>query len=758
MAYSGGDAALTRLQEAIARQRRELEFSRREAASRSVIDLARGMLMHQLACSPDEASRQLEDLADRACVSVTAMAAEITSQDPPDGAHDARWHRLSLARPELEQCDDANALAEVMLEQILRPSGAVAVVLWRIETDGGMQIAGHAGLSAWEASRWQRIHPEMSTLPQEAARAAAELWIPAGHDQASHDPLVGADWPDGARAALPLRDSGWVAGVMLVCWPEPREDFDEKLRAELVALADTAAHAIWRVPVPGGSDDQSVSSVTGLLDTLLDGLLVASAIHDDDGKLVDFRINHLKGHLPGGPAASDEGATGARLLETYPWAASPGGLFDQCAAVLETGLTKSVTSDTAAAATDEGGTRETSTLRIGQFFGGVAMAWREIGDADRLAALLQHAQRLGRIGAWEENLETGDVRWTESTYQLFGLPQTAPVSITDLDDLVAVADLPSLRSFRRQLTAQRRQSAAAFRIIKADDGSERQIRAYAEPIGGTATATIVRGAYQDVSSDYHTQLAFAAAREQLADTEERALEDHRLAVRLQEAITPRVAGPVSAPGLDVAARYRPSESGTIVSGDWYDILELPNQHTLLVIGDIAGHGLDAVTGMVALRNALRGLVAASAQPADLLAWLNKTAYNFGPGLMGTAICGWFDPVSKTLRWARAGHLPPILARGRDADVLGLPRGVILGADVDASYDEATTSLRSGDAVVLYTDGLIERRGVPIDTAIAGLLDQASSPDADTSRYADHLLEQAAPNTEDDACLVTIRVR
>jgi serine phosphatase RsbU (regulator of sigma subunit) len=290
----------------------------------------------------------------------------------------------------------------------------------------------------------------------------------------------------------------------------------------------------------------------------------------------------------------------------------------------------------------------------------------------------------------------------------------------------------------------------------------RQIRAYAEPVtdaGGTVIA--MRGVYQDVSADYHTRLAFAAAREQLADTEERAAEEHRLAIRLQEAITPRSAEPdelVEAAGLDVAARYRPSGEGSLVSGDWYDTVLLPSKKVLLVVGDIAGHGLDAVTGMVAVRNSLRGLAITGASPATLLDWLNRAAAHFTDGVLGTAICGLYDPADRTLRWARAGHLPPVLVRDGKAEELPLPEGLLLGADPDAVYAEEVTRLRLGDTLLLFTDGLIERRDEPIDDAIAGLVRAASRPVGEVSGYADHLLGQAASNTDDDACLVAVRVR
>src|SRR5262249_26354738 len=300
----------------------------------------------------------------------------------------------------------------------------------------------------------------------------------------------------------------------------------------------------------------------------------------------------------------------------------------------------------------------------------------------------------------------------------------------------------------------RMESAAAFRVVRADDGSVRQIRAYAEPVTDASGAVIaMRGVYQDVSADYHTGLAFAAAREQLADTEERAAEEHRLAIRLHEAIAPRSAAPnelVEAAGLDVAARYRPSGEGNLVSGDWYDTVLLPSKKVLLVVGDIAGHGLDAVTGMVAVRNSLRGLAITGAGPGTLLDWLNRAAAHFTDGVLGTVICGLYDPADRSVRGARAGRLPPIRVRNGRAKELPLPEGLLLGADPDARYTEDVATLRLGDTLLMFTDGLIERRDEPIDEAIAALLRVASHPVADIGGYAGHLLAEAPSNTGDDA--------
>ena len=254
------------------------------------------------------------------------------------------------------------------------------------------------------------------------------------------------------------------------------------------------------------------------------------------------------------------------------------------------------------------------------------------------------------------------------------------------------------------------------------------MRAFAEPVTDQAgTLVAVRGAYQDVSADYHTQVAFAATRDRLADTEERAEEEHRLALRLQQAITPRAAEPVEIPGLDVAARYRPAGPGNLVSGDWYDTVPLPGGEVLLVVGDIAGHGIDAVTGMVALRNCLRGLAITGAGPAALLGWLNEVACHLTDGIIGTVVCGLFDPADRTLRWSRAGHLPPLLVRDGVARELPLPIGVLVGADPASRYHEVTTALVPGDALLLFTDGLIERHDEAIDDSLKTLLPPGQRP-------------------------------
>jgi serine phosphatase RsbU (regulator of sigma subunit)/PAS domain-containing protein len=754
---ANGDGAVGRLTSVIARQRQELNAVGSRAAARCVVDLARGMLMERLGCGPAEAQRQLAHLAAEAGTTVAELAAEVTSEDPVAAAEQAD-RRPSLAGAAIEVADDGAGIAAALLDQTLAPAGATAVALWLNDPDGSLQLAGEAGFGPAEASRWRRIHPEMNSLIPRVARDGGELWWPAGRPAGDSTPLMGR-WPAGARAVLPLRVAGATLGVMEACWPEPLEDFDAALRRQLTALADVCAQALGaRLPNGDLAADHGASWLFGLLDGVVESAMFACALRDVDGRVTDFRIDHISAGFSDPAGRNPAELAGRTLLEAYPAAAIDGGLYDQAAQALASGEPLHISVGVIAALGDAA-MAPVLNIRIAPLFDGVVIAWRRADEAERLAVLLQHAERLGRIGGWEENLLTGDVRWTDPTFALFGQQPGDPIRVADLHAHVPADDVPGIERFRDTLLRERRATAAAFRIIRADDGSTRQMRAFAEPVTDPAgTLVALRGAFQDVSAQYHTQVALAATRDRLADSEERAQEEHRLALRLQQAITPRSAKPVEAAGLDVAARYRPAGAGNLVSGDWYDTVMLPTGQVLLAVGDIAGHGIDAVTGMVALRNCLRGLAITGAGPAALLGWLNSVACHLTDGIIGTAICGLYDPVSRNLRWARAGHLPPVLVRDGGAAELPLAQGILLGADPDASYQEITTSLRSGDTLLLFTDGLIERRADPIDDAVRSLLRIAGRPVHDLARYADELMASAASDTDDDACLVAVHIQ
>jgi serine phosphatase RsbU (regulator of sigma subunit) len=787
---AGGDDDMLRLVAVIDHQRRELDRILGAAAEQSVVAMARGVLMERLGLSSAEAASQLAGLAAATGVSLAEMAAAVLSPDAavgPDLTSDVHAPGPKAAEAEgpgkdgrpgfgspwaeaaAELAADGAELASTVAGQV--PMGAAAVVLWLLEADGALALLGAAGLSSGEAGRWRHIPPQLDCAPQRVARGAADLWWSGGRPETDSAPVTGT--PGGARVVLALRErNGELIGVMEASWPEPVAAFTTEIRQRLSSLAAGCARVVRARLAHGDlAAAQPKSAVYTLLDGLADSVFVVQAIRDDAGQVTDFSIEHVS---PGfrDPAGRTD-LTKLTLLEAYPASVSGQGLFARARQVLADGVSQHVPGPLSASlasglpVNDSGvgaGQAALADLRAVRFFDGVIFTWHREGLDGRLAALLDHVQRLGRLGGWEENLVTGTVRWTDSAFELFGLASRpgAEIPLADLYSYVMAADKPAVKRFRHNLLEQGETLTATFRVVHPDDRSIKQIRVFAEPVPDAAGRVVaLRGAFQDVSAHYHTQVALAATRDQLADSEQRVAEEHLLALRLQQAIMPPDEEPVEAAGIDVAVRYRPVGEGHLVGGDWYDALLLPSQDVLLVVGDVAGHGIDAVTGMVAARNSLRGLAITGAGPAELIRMLNGVMCDLTSGVVGTVVCGLYNPDTHVLRWARAGHLPPVLIRGGTAAELPLPGGVLLGMDPDATYEEATQSLRPGDTLLLFTDGLIEQRGesiVDVLKAFVATLGPPPGQELTAAAQADQILANAVSDTEDDACLVAVRIR
>jgi serine phosphatase RsbU (regulator of sigma subunit) len=516
----------------------------------------------------------------------------------------------------------------------------------------------------------------------------------------------------------------------------------------------------WANPDADRKDDPAVFA---LLDQVAESVLVACPVTDSAGTLADFDIVHLSpGFIdPGGRPAAE--LAGLSLLRAYPDSRGADGLFARAAQVLADGRPQRVTGPVGmprtGPLTGKADSAKIADLRVARHSGCVVFTWRarSAGEDSRLAELLGHVQRLGQLGGWDEDFRTGTVRWTDTAFAIFGMdPANAPTPVAGLDGRVVAADRPLLRRFRQSLLRQREPAAALFRIAR-PDGAVRQVRVFAEPVLENGSVVALRGAFQDVSALYRTQVALAATRDQLADSEQRAAEEHELAVRLQRAIMPSGTHTGETSGVEIAVRYRPAQARYLVAGDWYDALLLPGGDMLFVVGDIAGHGIDAVTGMVSVRNALRGLASTGADPRKLLSQLNFATSLFTEGDTGTVICGRYEHTTRQLHWARAGHLPPVLVRGGVAAVQPMPEGMLLGVDMTAEYEQVTLQLRTGDILLFYTDGLIERRAASISDALAEFAAKAVPVDADLDSYAARILASAGSDTGDDACLMAVRV-
>jgi hypothetical protein len=194
-------------------------------------------------------------------------------------------------------------------------------------------------------------------------------------------------------------------------------------------------------------------------------------------------------------------------------------------------------------------------------------------------------------------------------------------------------------------------------------------------------------------------------------------EQHAAYILERSLLPPRLP---SIPGLELSARYVPTEPRT-VGGDWYDVFRLPSGRCWLVVGDIAGHGLDAAVVMGRIRTALRAYALMELPPERVLELVDHKIAHFELGTIATVAVAVVDPSCTEMQVARAGHLPPVMARAAGGtEVLDLPAEPLLGGVHDGPRSSHRVALHPGDVLVLYTDGLVERRGEMIDEGIERL--------------------------------------
>ena len=216
-------------------------------------------------------------------------------------------------------------------------------------------------------------------------------------------------------------------------------------------------------------------------------------------------------------------------------------------------------------------------------------------------------------------------------------------------------------------------------------------------------------------------------------------------------------GPARADGTVVAAAYRPGAEALEVGGDWYDAFRLPSGRFALVVGDVVGHGLGAAVAMGQLRGAVRALAQVST-PAGVLEQLDVFVQMLPAGEMATIAFVELDLADGRLRYACAGHPPPlVVSPDGSARFLWEGRSPPLGSVLGRSRREADDRLDEGETLMLYTDGLVERRTVGLDEQLERLAFVAAEQPAESAETVDRIFDAmlVGEEQEDDACLLMI---
>jgi serine phosphatase RsbU (regulator of sigma subunit) len=230
--------------------------------------------------------------------------------------------------------------------------------------------------------------------------------------------------------------------------------------------------------------------------------------------------------------------------------------------------------------------------------------------------------------------------------------------------------------------------------------------------------------------------------------------ERTVAATLQQGFLPERLPEV--PGLELAARYLPARRGN-VGGDWYDAFVLPNGSVGIAIGDVVGRGIPAATTMARLRNALRAYAMESASPGHVLSRLNRLFLHFDPESLATVLFGILKPEQMNLRYASAGHIPPVFHLPAGSSPAGVMQsGPALGV-VNHSYIDADEIVAPGSRVILCTDGLIERRDESLEVGLERLR-QVSSLNGTPQRIADEIIQSLMSDEDhhDDVALLVAR--
>ncbi|MEV4193351.1 PP2C family protein-serine/threonine phosphatase [Streptomyces toxytricini] len=511
----------------------------------------------------------------------------------------------------------------------------------------------------------------------------------------------------------------------------------------------------------GTDDTLPVPAVQSVLDGLPGSVTFLLPVLDADGAVTDFRI------AAASPEAIDIGARrgkeliGLSVAATYPTVVgSP--LWDGYLQALRTGVRY------------EGDPFEYEEVlagipRLSRFavrasasHGGLIVSWVRLDSGEREQRRLAVMQRLGGMGWADWDLVQNTITWSEETYTIFDRDRSAgPMTLEELPAYVVPADLAELGSAVERLLGTGQPVDHTFRLTTSG-GEVRHVRIVAEAESDVHGRPVeVHGFFQDLTAVKRAQAQLLESQQAALVHRSQLTAERDVAERLQHALLPLTHQSLSLAGLTVDVAYHPLQEGLNVGGDWYSAIKLPDGSALLVIGDVAGHGLDAVATMAQLRFTAKGMAITGMPLPAILTRLNTLLLHTAERSFSTAtmIMAHYEPATSKLTWVQAGHPPPLLLRRGSAAYLTAPAGILLGAVPDPRYEAASMHLRPGDQLLLYTDGLIEKPREDLDTSLARLAGAAVRSAADSGVLEGILNALVDPVARrDDVCALHVSLR
>jgi serine phosphatase RsbU (regulator of sigma subunit) len=517
------------------------------------------------------------------------------------------------------------------------------------------------------------------------------------------------------------------------------------------------------------------------LAALVDRLPAAVLALDPRGRLrwlnaaAERLLGHAQADLLGRVLAEVPGAAGRALASAGAEAAdsaepvtvlAAGGWYEVRAARAAEGLALTVSDVSGRRAVqeraDRSAARATLLVRVAAELSGALDGVSALGRLSRLVVpvladgcVVTVVDREGRardVGSWHGDPDRRELLARYARVRLDTLPPSSPVARA-LDSgtpaAAPVADVLALMGDER--------TAGMLRDLRAESVLVLPLPAESRTVG---VLSLYLDAGRDVTADdLATARAVAVQAGRAIDRVGRQSRQIQLAEALQRSL---LTAPPVLPGVEVEVRYVPAAEAARVGGDWYDVFVQPDGDAVVVIGDVVGHDTAAAAAMGQLRGLLRGIAhSGRGGPADVLRGLDEAMATMHAGTLATAAVGRLEAGGARLRWANAGHPPPVLLRP-DGSVEALAHeeaDLLLGVDATAERREDVVSLAPGTTVVLHTDGLVERRGSTLDEGVERLhrtlAELAGRP---LPELCDELLARLLEGTpQDDVALVAIRV-
>jgi serine phosphatase RsbU (regulator of sigma subunit) len=233
--------------------------------------------------------------------------------------------------------------------------------------------------------------------------------------------------------------------------------------------------------------------------------------------------------------------------------------------------------------------------------------------------------------------------------------------------------------------------------------------------------------------------------------------EHRASVAFQRTALPSVLPRFDS--LTIAARYRAGSVRAAVGGDWYDVVDLGDEGVALLVGDVVGHGMEAAVAMGRLRTGFHMVASLRREPSAMVQAISRQVEAIPNAMCSTVVCAIIHLSTGTMDWCRAGHMPPLLIHGGLAELLDQPGVPPLGVAPELKPPVHQRTLVPGDVVVLYTDGVIERRRESIDEGFDRLrVVSEDLADLGPDDFSDALVEALVPAEEqtDDVALLVVR--